>query len=209
MDVNELLTQAEQFLEENQYPEAARLFQLVADRRLPTAGHLVNWRVAEEQAHLAALRDLARKYPSSLDCHLAIASQLFKFGMEDQASAYCTDLIDGFRDLKSQLQIRLLRLRAELTGGKTEHVVEDFLRIWDAALEPTPLLRLRCRILRDVAAINDARVLPALEELNQHESIKGLVGLFMSMKIEEIRALAQTTEALKTTAALQIPHPQL
>jgi hypothetical protein len=209
MDVNELLTKADQFLEENQYSEAARLFQLVADKQLPTSCHLMNWRIAEEQAQLAVLKDLARRHPDSLECHLGFVGQLLRIGMEGQASAYCTDLIDRFREPKSELQIRLLRLRAGLSGRNIEHVVEDFLRIWNAVLDSTPLLRLRSRLLRDFAAINDARLLPVLEELKQNESVKDHVGLFMSMKIEEINMLVQTTEALKDTAARQTPYSQL
>src|SRR5262249_38966658 len=160
MDMNELLVQAEELFEANRYSEAARLFQLVSEKQLPTTAHLINWSVAQGQAQLCDLREIAIKYPTSLECHIAVVNQLIRIGMEGQAAMYCTDLMGLFRDSKSDLQIRLLRLRAELSCRKIEHVVDDFLRIWHAEIELQPLVRIRSRLLRDIAAINDEKMLP-------------------------------------------------
>jgi hypothetical protein len=205
MEGNELLVQAEQLLEENRYSEAAKLFQRAAHQQLPTSAHLMNWSVADEQARLSELRAIAGKYPCSLECHLWVINQLLRIGMGGQAAAYCTEIIDAFRDPKDELQIRLLRLRAELSGRKIGHVVEDFLRAWHAELSLTSLARVRSRLLRHIAAINDEQLLPVLEELYQNKEIEDQAGLFMTRKIEEMKLLAETTEALNNTGARHPP----
>jgi hypothetical protein len=191
MNSNELISQAEQMLEKNQYSDAAKFFQQAALTRLPSASHLMNWSVAQEQAQLTALKEVAGKYPASLECHLGVISQLFRMGLQGQAAVYCTHLLGSFPDLTDELQIRLLRFRAAQSCGKHEHVVEDFLKIWQAQLDRRPLNRLRSRLLLDIATTNDVRLLPVFEELEQNQNVSTQVRDFLSAKRKEIKLLQE------------------
>jgi hypothetical protein len=193
---DDLLTEAEQRLEENRYAEAANLFQQAAEKREPTMVHLANWAVAQDQVRLSFLRFLSSKYPNSIDCQMGLATQLLRMGMKTQAAAHCTHVLTLFQDQEAVLQARLLRLRAGIDSKQTDHVVEDFLWIWHARLSETGVVLLRSRLLRDIARVQDDILLPALEELKNHESIKGQAGVFISAKIQELVLLKATTDSL-------------
>lgn len=195
-NVTELLMQAEQKLDNNQFADAASLFQQAAEAEPPAQAHLVNWSVAADQAQLANLKTLASKYPGSLECHLTVAGHLMRIGLKAQASVYCSQILGSFDDRAAVFQVRLLRFRAAIQSKASRQLVEDFLWIWRADLEAKPLALVRARLLYEIAAIHDYSFLPVLEEIANHQNVKAQVGAFVLSKIQELVALREATMSL-------------
>jgi hypothetical protein len=166
MTFKDLLEEAEQLLDANDFAGARDAYRRAALAGCLSRASLANLEVATEQESLAFARSLCARHPTSFEASLALAHSLMAARRFDEAVLFCSSMLsDCGGAATAALQIRIVRLKAAAKGHHHETLVDDVRAIWAEGELLPAAKKLRRTILRTIAAIDNAEAEQAIHSI--------------------------------------------
>ena len=158
MDVNQLVDNADTFLEQNEFSKARELYKqaLLAN---PSAAAYANLATAERSAAVLFIYELTKLYPESGDARHGLAHAYLRARRPEQALAECNKAIALGVD---ETRVRILRFKAAVAAGEPETAFDDFEFVWHMGYQNAAARKLRKSLVKELALSEGAKTAPLL-----------------------------------------------
>ncbi len=190
-DADELLSEADALLEQNRFSEAKLAYRAVLESGVASSRAIINLEVAEGEDRLAFLRSLVARYPEEMEYRIAQVNELILAGRADHAIQFCTLMLGKTTELREQLLIRLLRLRAAAQSWRCESYVEDFREVWNAGETVPGFDRMRRTLIESISGCTRVEAIPSFQALAEGRIVSEALVQFIQAKVTELRALEE------------------
>ena len=122
------LSEADSLLEHNQFAQARDAYRSILISGCASRKAIANLGVADNEERLAFWRSVLERFPQDAEYRMGYANELMLSGHLSQAMQACTEMLENSTEMREQLLIRLLRLRAAARSAMLDYFVEDFVR---------------------------------------------------------------------------------
>ncbi len=185
--VEEVLKQAEQHAEKGEFAIAVGLLRATALQSEPTSRLL---RILDETEDLerVAFRKHLAETTDALECHVEWVRMISN---KRTAHYLCCQLITRYSDDQDRQQtLRHLRFDLALDGDNFDCLHEDFVWLWNWNWGgPNDVDKVRTRLLRRLARINDPNAIPDLQRIVLDRLLSNRDVSFVDAKCKELTAL--------------------
>lgn len=193
MNIDEVLEQAHDKLERNDFAGARDDYRSVMLKAPESLKWIGNLRVAEEQECLAFRRELRNTHPDSYDAWRSQAMMLVNMRRWSHAVNLFSEMLDKFGDDQvNEFRIRGGRLEANLKAADRRHslIIDDVEMLWNSGANHEVTKKIRQFILKTLSKdMNKNEDVPVLEKLAQSEVFPPSVKNFFETKASELKAL--------------------
>lgn len=197
--LEDLLEKAQQSYEDNALDEAATLYARYLQEGGRSLNALRELQEVREWQYLAELRHRALGEPTNLSLQELLARSYFFHRRYDRCLHCCSELLRrNDLSLSSRLLTHRLRLKAACVSGASQHLTEDFGKVWQAEIPEVAQARIRVAVCGDLASVRHVALRPALEELADLPWLDDFLRKFLIAKSTELRQLSDLEQALSS-----------
>jgi len=192
MEKTQIILQATQAFESNNFEEAISKFYLAAGIAEPSDDLLSNLTTAEKLQKLQFYRNLCEQYPDSFSINLMTGSYWDSIGYKRQASEHFTRSIARFNEEpKHQLLLKYARFKVNCSNSiypiPYELLKEDFSAVWNTEMEIKIRSHYRIMLLKFIYQLsyneNGAKI---IQEIKEYDCISGEVKTFLESVLNNI-----------------------
>jgi hypothetical protein len=199
---DDLLTRADQKLEDNQYTGALDDYRIAALLAPLSEVTLYNLRVAEEGEGLLFRQSLRLAHPESLIAHLAEPDHLAAMHIGPRAVQLYSEILDLFgHDPTSAIKIRSKRFNTLCRFYRTNYftqLLDDFWTLWmmGDSLEQVKVMR-QSLVSILIKELQDIESIAVFDSLTYDERLPKNVRALFEVKNVELKALKVAIEEVK------------